>query len=61
MVPLRAFEITHRADGICIDNPLQVLCLNVQILARVWKRNGIGRAEPDTGQLGTRTCRDDAY
>jgi len=60
-VPLHAPKIIHRADGIRIENSLQVLLLNVQILAGVWNRHGIGRTEPDTHYLGTRTCSDDAY
>ncbi len=47
-VPSHAPKIIHRADGIRIEDPLQVLLLNVQILAGVRNRNGEGWTEPDT-------------
>jgi hypothetical protein len=54
-------EIIHRAEGVCIDDPLQVLLFNVQVLACVRKQDGDGWAKRNAHHQGARTRSDDTH
>ena len=60
-MPLLVHKIIHRAERVRIDDPLQVLLLDMQVLARVRKQNGDRWAERNAHHQGARTCRDDTH